>query len=113
MKTYTYSEARQQLAGLLDAATREGEARIRRRDGRVFVVQPARSKKSPLDVPGVQTDVTLDEILGFVREGREAGLPDKRLPVSAPVSRGERERRPKKPVASPQKRSVVERHTET
>jgi hypothetical protein len=103
VKTYTYSEARQQLAGLLDAATREGEARIRRRDGRVFVVQPARSKKSPLDVPGVQTDVTLDEILGFVREGREAGLPNKRLLLSAPVPRAERLRRPKKSTASPRR----------
>lgn len=100
MKTYTYSEARQQLAGLLDAATREGEARIRRRDGRVFVVQPARSKKSPLDIPGVETDVTLDEILGFVREGREAGLPSKRLLLSAPVARAEQSRRPKKAAAS-------------
>jgi len=100
MKTYTYSEARQQLAGLLDAATREGEARIRRRDGRVFVVQPARSKKSPLDVPGVATDVTLDEILGFVREGREAGLPNKRLLLSAPSARAKPMRRSKNAVAS-------------
>jgi hypothetical protein len=100
VKTYTYSEARQQLASLLDAATREGEARIRRRDGRVFVVQPARSKKSPLDVPGVPTDVTLDEILDFVREGREAGLPNKRLLLSAPVSRATTVRRSKKAAAS-------------
>ncbi len=79
MKTYTYTEARQQLAGLLDEATREGEVRIRRRDGRLFVVQPMRSKRSPLDVPAVETDVTLVEILDFIREGREAGLPNKRL----------------------------------
>lgn len=79
MKTYTYTEARQQLAGLLDEATREGEVRIRRRDGRLFVVQPMRSKRSPLDVPAVETDVTLAEILDFIREGREAGLPNKRL----------------------------------
>ena len=79
MKTYTYSEARQQFAGLLDEATRQGEVRIRRRDGRLFVLQPLRSKKSPLDVPGVKTDLTLSEILEFVREGREAGLPNKRL----------------------------------
>lgn len=79
MKTYTYTEARQQLAGLLDEATREGEVRIRRRDGRLFVLQPMRSKRSPLDVPAVETDVTLAEILDFIREGREAGLPNKRL----------------------------------
>jgi len=31
-------------------------------------------ERSPLfDVPAVQTDVTLSEILDFIREGREAG----------------------------------------
>lgn len=88
MKTYTYTEARQQLAGLLDEASREGEVRIRRRDGRLFVVQPMRSKRSPLDVPAVETDVTLAEILDLIREGREAGLPNRRLQPPIPRSRG-------------------------
>ena len=89
MKTYTYTEARQQLAGLLDEASREGEVRIRRRDGRLFVVQPMRSKRSPLDVPAVATDVTLAEILDFIREGREAGLSHTRLqpPKARPPAR--------------------------
>jgi len=78
MKTYTYTEARQQLAGLLDEASRQGEVRIRRRDGRLFALQPVRSTKSPLDVPPVTSDVTLPEILAFIREGREAGLPEQR-----------------------------------
>ncbi len=73
MKTYTYTEARQQLAGLLDEASRRGEVRIRRRDGQVYVLQPIREGRSPLDVPPVTTDVTLEEILDFIREGREAG----------------------------------------
>jgi len=33
MKVYTYSEAGQRLASLLDEARRAGEVRIRRRDG--------------------------------------------------------------------------------
>jgi len=33
MKIYTYSQARQQLASLLDQVVREGSVRIRRRDG--------------------------------------------------------------------------------
>lgn len=78
MKTYTYTEARQQLAGLLDEASRMGEVRIRRRDGQLFLLQPIRQTRSPLDVPAVKTDVTLGEILEFIREGREAGLPGKR-----------------------------------
>jgi prevent-host-death family protein len=78
MKTYTYSEARQQLAGLLDEAYRQGEVRIRRRDGRLFALQPVRSTTSPLDVPPVTQGVSLSEILESIREGREAGLPEHR-----------------------------------
>lgn len=79
MKTYTYTEARQQLAGLLDEASRKGEVRIRRRDGQLYALQPIRPTASPLDIPPVKTDVTLDEILEFIREGREAGLPTTRV----------------------------------
>jgi hypothetical protein len=52
MKTYTYSEARQQFAALLDEARRAGRVQIRRRDGQLFVLQPATQERSPLDVPG-------------------------------------------------------------
>src|SRR5204863_66886 len=55
MKTYTYSEARQNLAALLEEATRSGEVRIRRRDGRSFAIRPAKPKRSPLDVDGIET----------------------------------------------------------
>jgi hypothetical protein len=55
MKTYTYSEARQRLATVLDLARREGRVQIRRQDGSVFMVQPIGSEGSPLDVPGVGT----------------------------------------------------------
>ena len=94
MKTYTYTEARQQLAGLLDEASRQGEVRIRRRDGRLFALQPVRTTKSPLDVPPVTTDVTLPEILAFIREGREAGLPDRR--EAGPTKNSPPRRRPPK-----------------
>ena len=70
MKVYMYSEARQKLAQLLDEAWSQGSVQIRRRDGQSFVVQPARSGSSPLDVPGIATDLTANEILGFIEEGR-------------------------------------------
>ena len=50
MKVYTYSQARQRLSTLLDEARKEGEVRIRRRDGAEFVVSPVQSAGSPLDV---------------------------------------------------------------
>jgi len=73
MKTYTYSEARQQFASVLDEARRAGQVRIRRRDGQLFVVQPAAQERSPLDVPGVATELRPGEVAGWLRSEREAG----------------------------------------
>jgi hypothetical protein len=71
MRVYTYSEARQNLSDLLDQAGEEGEVRIRRRDGREYVIRPRRREGSPLDVPAVSTGVSTEEIVAAVREGRE------------------------------------------
>lgn len=70
MKVYTYSEARQSFAALLEQARREGAVRIRRRDGQTFILRPETPSGSPLDVEGVDLGLTADEIVGFVREGR-------------------------------------------
>ena len=70
MKTYKFSEARQNLAALLDEAASTGEVRISRRDGRSFVVRPAKTKRSPLDVPGIGIGASGDEIVKTVRAGR-------------------------------------------
>jgi PHD/YefM family antitoxin component YafN of YafNO toxin-antitoxin module len=70
MKTYTYSEARQNLAALLEEASRSGEVRIRRRDGRSFAVRPAKTKRSPLDVEGIESDLSSEEIVSVIREMR-------------------------------------------
>jgi hypothetical protein len=67
---YTYTDARQNLAVLLDKAATEGEVRIKRRDGSVFVVRPESVSGSPLDVTGVDLGVTTDEVLAFIAEGR-------------------------------------------
>jgi hypothetical protein len=71
MKVYTYSEARQRLAALLEKARREGSVRILRRDGQVFVVHPQAASGSPLDVGGVNLGLTREEIVDLVREGRK------------------------------------------
>ncbi len=71
MRVYTYSEARQNLASLLDIAQRDGAVRIRRKDGQSFVLQPEVRRGSPLDVEPVKINVTTDEIVRIVRKGRE------------------------------------------
>lgn len=37
---YIYSEARQNLASVLEEAVHEGEVRVRRKDGQIFVIVP-------------------------------------------------------------------------
>lgn len=71
MKVYTFSEARQKFASVLDDAQKEGAVRITRRDGRSFTVQPAKESPSPLAVKGVDLKLSRAEIVSAVREGRE------------------------------------------
>jgi len=70
---YTYTEARQNLATLLDKAVADGEVRIRRRDGSVFVIRPALVSGSPLDVEGIDLGLSAAEIIAFIAEGRRYG----------------------------------------
>jgi hypothetical protein len=70
VKEYTYSEARQRLAALLERARREGAVRIRRKDGQVFVLRPERATGSPLDVPAIGARLSREEIVDAIREGR-------------------------------------------
>lgn len=71
MKEYTFSEARQRLSALLDRARKEGSVRIRRRDGQKFILQPELQSQSPLDVPGIKTDLGRDEIVEIIRSSRK------------------------------------------
>ncbi len=70
MVVYTYSEARQKLASLLNQVLQEGEVRIKRRDGQVFVIKPEAERGSPFDVPGINLGMSATEIVQFVQEGR-------------------------------------------
>jgi len=71
MKVYTYSEARQRLARLLDEAGDDGEVRIKRRDGTEFQLRPAPACGSPLDVAGVDSGIDRAGILQALRDSRE------------------------------------------
>jgi hypothetical protein len=70
MIVYTYSEARQKLATLLEQAVREGEVKIKRKDGQTFVIRPEKKAGSPLDVEGLDLGITASEIVQFIQEGR-------------------------------------------
>ena len=70
MEVYTYSEARQNMAALLDKADRGERVRIRRKDGHLFELKAATERRSPLDVEGVDLGISTEEIVGIVRESR-------------------------------------------
>jgi len=73
MQVYTYSEARQKLAEVLEQAESSGKVVIRRKDGRTFALIPEKSLSSPMDVPSVKADISTQEIVEIIREGRERG----------------------------------------
>jgi len=85
MKVFTYSQARQALAVVLDTARKE-EVLITRRGGDRFAVTYRAARKSPFDVPGIRTRATTQDILEAVRESRSRGAePD--APASWPSGR--------------------------
>jgi antitoxin Phd len=69
---YNYSKARQSLAALLEQAAREGDVRIKRKNGQVFIIRPELRTDSPLDVEGISLNISTDEVVQIIREGREA-----------------------------------------
>ena len=74
MRVFTYSEARQQFADVLNYAQVEGQVCITRRDGSVFNLSPAapQKAKSPLDIQGMTLGLSQAEIVSSVQEGRRA-----------------------------------------
>lgn len=76
MQIYTYSEARQKLAIVLEQAENTGKVLIRRKDGRTFALVPEKSITSPLDVPAIKAHITTQEIVDIVRKGRERSIKD-------------------------------------
>ncbi len=71
MREYSFTEARQNFASILDEAKREGVVCIKKRDGETFYLKPAESKTSPLDIEGVELGLSSSEISDLVREGRD------------------------------------------
>ena len=71
MKEYSFTEARQHFASMLDEAKREGVVCVRKRDGESFYIKPAILQKSPLDIKGVDLGLSSSEIVDAIREGRE------------------------------------------
>lgn len=70
MQIYTETETAS-LSWLMEQARRDGEVRIRQADGQIFILRPEATKRSALDVVGIDLPISTQEIVEFVREGRE------------------------------------------
>ena len=71
MQVFTYSEARQKLAMILDQAENKGKVLIRRKDGRTFALVPEKIVSSPLDVPSISAKISTNDIVDIIRERSE------------------------------------------
>ena len=69
MKVYSFTEARQNFAEVLAEASGSG-ALIKRRNGEIYVIRRETPTGSPLDVPGISTRATMEDILAAVAESR-------------------------------------------
>lgn len=82
MKVYTYSAARARLSSVLEESKSE-EIVIKRRKGELYVITPKTTPlRSPFDIPssGLKTNVTVEDIIGMVRESRERPYGARRTP---------------------------------
>jgi antitoxin Phd len=72
MKVYTYSEAREKLATILEESKTE-EVVIKRRKGDMYTIIPQsqRPRRSPFDVEGLNKGMSSEEIVDAIRESRE------------------------------------------
>jgi prevent-host-death family protein len=75
MRIYNYSEARQNFTTVLNTALKE-DVIITRKDGSKFKIVSIDDKKtkgkSPLEgIKGIKANVTTEELVEIIREGRE------------------------------------------
>jgi hypothetical protein len=68
--TYSYAKAKQSFDLILKKACSDGKVRIKK-DNQFFLVIPESKNTSPLDVKGVETGLSIKDIVHFIHEGRK------------------------------------------
>lgn len=71
MRQYNFSEARKNFASVLETAKQEGIICIYKRNGEAYYLTPAKATKSPLDVEGIDLQLSDEQIMSIVRDSRE------------------------------------------
>jgi poly-gamma-glutamate capsule biosynthesis protein CapA/YwtB (metallophosphatase superfamily) len=63
MKKYNFTDARKNFASVLETAKQEGIVCIYKRNGETYYLTPAKGEKSPLDVEGVNLNLSNNQSL--------------------------------------------------
>ncbi len=71
MQTITDLEAKQDFSRTLDIADSFGQVFIRRENGKIYSLLPAKHSFSPLDIPSIKVDIPTEEIVDIIRKERE------------------------------------------
>ncbi len=71
MNIYILSQAKQNLAKLMDQARMDGAVMIKKRDGQTFILRPVKEEGSPFDIVGVDLNLCMDDLNEAVRASRE------------------------------------------
>jgi len=71
MHVYNFAETQRNLAFIFAQAELEGGVQITGENGQVFMLAPLKARKSPLDINSVSLNLSADEIISFIHEGRK------------------------------------------
>ena len=73
MRTYNYLEAQKNFASVLNFALTQ-EVIIKEKNGRRFkiILVDEVANRSPFEVSGINTDISTNEVLEFLRESRSS-----------------------------------------
>jgi hypothetical protein len=68
--TYSYEKAKKSFDLVFKKATIDGKVTIRK-DDELYILMPASKNVSPLDIEGVDMDISSNEIIQFIHESRK------------------------------------------
>jgi hypothetical protein len=77
IKSYTSTQARQNWSSVIKKVLEDGEVFITLRNNTKLVLKIDKGDKSPLDIPGINTKATMQDVIDSVRESREMDSDDR------------------------------------
>lgn len=70
MMTYSYEKAKKNFDLVFKKASIDGKVAIRK-DDQIYILMPASKNVSPLDIEGVDMEISSQDIIQFIHESRK------------------------------------------